>query len=139
MRTEQGFRTVDFRAWMIKSAQSSALDFHGQQEEASSFLQLWELLFLVLLIQAATSQGPNRGGIATLVVTVVTSQPGRGIVRQLEMGLKDADLVSLKRLLVVQIYRAGDLGQDTPSPEATCTETEEFGNNPNICQSSRRV
>lgn len=57
-------------------------------------------------------------------VTVVTSQPGQGIVRQLEMGLKDADLVSLKRLLVVQIYSAADWDQDNPSPEATHTETE---------------
>ncbi|XP_026154485.1 meiosis 1 arrest protein [Mastacembelus armatus] len=68
----------------------------------------------------------NQSGNGTLVeVTVVTSQPGQGIVRQLEMGLKDADLVSLKRLLVVHIYSAGDWGQDTPSPEATPTETEE--------------
>uniref|UniRef100_A0A3B4GUP3 Meiosis 1 associated protein n=1 Tax=Pundamilia nyererei TaxID=303518 RepID=A0A3B4GUP3_9CICH len=51
-------------------------------------------------------------------VTLVTSQPGRSIVHQLEMGLKDADLVSLKRLLVVQIYSTGDWGQDTLSPEA---------------------
>uniref|UniRef100_A0A3Q3K9I0 Meiosis 1 associated protein n=1 Tax=Monopterus albus TaxID=43700 RepID=A0A3Q3K9I0_MONAL len=58
-------------------------------------------------------------------VTVITSQPGRGIVRHLEMGLKDADLVSLKRLLVVQIYSAGEWGQDTPSPEATHTKTDE--------------
>lgn len=59
-----------------------------------------------------------------LQVTVVTSQPGQGIVRQLEMGLKDADLVSLKQLLVVQIYSTGNWSQDTPSPEATHTETE---------------
>ncbi|KAM9335245.1 meiosis 1 arrest protein [Symphorus nematophorus] len=58
-------------------------------------------------------------------VTVVTSQPGRGIVRHLEMGLKDADLVSLKRLLVVQIYSAADWGLDNPSPEATHTEMED--------------
>lgn len=55
---------------------------------------------------------------------MVTSQPGRGIVHQLEMGLKDADLVSLKRLLVVQIYSAADWSQDSPSPVATQAETE---------------
>lgn len=55
---------------------------------------------------------------------MVTSQPGHGVVRQLEMGLKDADVVSLKRLLVVQINSAADFGQDNPSPEATHTETE---------------
>lgn len=57
-------------------------------------------------------------------VTVVTSRPGQGIVYLLERGLKDADLVSLKRILVMQIYSAGDWGQDSPSPEATHTETE---------------
>lgn len=58
-------------------------------------------------------------------VTLVTSQPGRSIVHQLEMGLKDADLVSLKRLLVVQIYSTGDWGQDALSPEAAApSETE---------------
>ncbi|XP_070786219.1 meiosis 1 arrest protein [Enoplosus armatus] len=67
----------------------------------------------------------NQATNASVEVTVVTSQPGRGIVRQLEMGLKDADLVSLKRLLVVQVYRAADWGQDNPSPEATHTQTED--------------
>ncbi|XP_039997050.1 meiosis 1 arrest protein [Xiphias gladius] len=71
-----------------------------------------------------TSTG-NQANNTYLEVTVVTSQPGQGIVRQLEMSLKDANLVSLKRLLVVQIYSAGDWGQDIPSPEATYTETEE--------------
>uniref|UniRef100_A0A3Q1FFR2 Meiosis 1 associated protein n=1 Tax=Acanthochromis polyacanthus TaxID=80966 RepID=A0A3Q1FFR2_9TELE len=60
-----------------------------------------------------------------LSVTVVTSQPGRGTVHQLERGLRDADLMSLKRLLVVQIDNAGDWGQDTSSPEATHTDTED--------------
>lgn len=55
---------------------------------------------------------------------MVTSQPGHGIVRQLETGLKDGDLVSLKRLLVVQIHCAGDWIHDAPSPEATPSETE---------------
>ena len=57
-------------------------------------------------------------------ITVVTSQPGQGVVSQLEMGLKDADLVSLKRLHVVQIYREADWGEDNPSTEATPTEIE---------------
>ena len=59
---------------------------------------------------------------------MVTCQPGRGIVRQLETGLKDADLVSLRRLLVVQMCGAGDWGQDTPSPEASQTEGSEDKN-----------
>lgn len=65
----------------------------------------------------------------------MTSRPGRGVVHQLEMGLKDADLVSLKRLLVVQICGAADWGPDNPSPEATPTETEGRKEN---CSTSRR-
>ncbi|KAK6291752.1 hypothetical protein J4Q44_G00375370 [Coregonus suidteri] len=65
------------------------------------------------------NQANNNGSVE---VTVVTSQPGRGVVRQLEAGLKDTDLVSLRRLLVVHISTAGRgetdcWGQDTPSPE----------------------
>ncbi|XP_042368482.1 meiosis 1 arrest protein [Plectropomus leopardus] len=69
-----------------------------------------------------TSTGSNN---ISLEITVVTSQPGRGIVRLLEMSLKDADLASLKRLLVLQIYSATDWGQDSPLPEATQAETED--------------
>ncbi len=54
----------------------------------------------------------------------MTSQPGHDIVRQLEVGLKDADVMSLKRLLVVQVCSAVDWGQENPSSEATQTETE---------------
>ncbi|KAF0039120.1 hypothetical protein F2P81_009604 [Scophthalmus maximus] len=72
-----------------------------------------------------TSTGNQANNNTSVEVTVVTGQPGQGIVRQLEMGLKDADLVSLKRLLVVQTYSGGDWGQDTPSPEAALyTETD---------------
>ncbi|XP_029610385.1 meiosis 1 arrest protein isoform X1 [Salmo trutta] len=71
------------------------------------------------------NQANNNGSVE---VTVVTSQPGRGVVRQLEAGLKDTDLVSLRRLLVVHVSTAGRgetdcWGQDTPSPE-TAEETE---------------
>lgn len=55
-------------------------------------------------------------------VTAVTSQPGQGVVRHLEVGLKDADLVSLKRLLVVQIRSAADWSQDNPPPETMQNE-----------------
>ncbi|KAK2900121.1 hypothetical protein Q8A73_013250 [Channa argus] len=72
-----------------------------------------------------TNNGNQASNSTSVEVTVVTSQPGQGIVRQLEIGLKDADLVSLKRLLVVEIYNAGDWGQDTPSLETTHTTTEE--------------
>ncbi|XP_076581656.1 meiosis 1 arrest protein [Chaetodon auriga] len=72
-----------------------------------------------------TSTGNQASNNTSVEITVVTSQPGQGIVWQLETGLKDADLVSLKRLLVVQIYSAADWGQDNPSPEATYTEAED--------------
>ncbi|XP_035531619.1 meiosis 1 arrest protein [Morone saxatilis] len=72
-----------------------------------------------------TSTGNQAGNNTAVEVTVVTSQSGRAIVRKLETGLRDADLVSLKRLLVVQIYCAADWGQDNPSPEATQAETED--------------
>lgn len=57
-------------------------------------------------------------------VTVLTSQSGGGVVRRLETGLRDADLASLRHLLVVQILSEADGGQDGGSPEATPTETE---------------
>ncbi|XP_044039291.1 meiosis 1 arrest protein isoform X2 [Siniperca chuatsi] len=72
-----------------------------------------------------TSTGNQASNNTSVEVTVVTSQPGQGIVRQFEMGLKDVDPVSLKRLLVVQICRPADWGQDNPSPEATPTDTED--------------
>lgn len=55
---------------------------------------------------------------------MVTSQPGRGVVRRLEAGLKDADLTSLRRLLVVQICNAADWGRDDQPPGAPPGEIE---------------
>ncbi|XP_045920076.1 meiosis 1 arrest protein isoform X2 [Micropterus dolomieu] len=72
-----------------------------------------------------TSTGNQASNNTSVEITVVTSQLGRGIVHKLEMGLKDADLVPLKRLLVVQIYGVAEWGQESPSPEATHTETED--------------
>lgn len=54
----------------------------------------------------------------------MTSQSGCGVVRHLETALRDADLVSLRRLLVVQILTDGDWAQDSSSPEAMPAETE---------------
>ncbi|XP_029382812.1 meiosis 1 arrest protein [Echeneis naucrates] len=50
-----------------------------------------------------SSTGNQAISNTSVEVTVMTSQPGKDIVRHLELGLKDADLVSLKRLLVVQV------------------------------------
>ncbi|XP_029931602.1 meiosis 1 arrest protein [Myripristis murdjan] len=72
-----------------------------------------------------TSTGSQASNNTSVEVTVVTSQPGRGIIHQLEAGLRDADLVSLRRLLLVQITNAADMGSDTPSPQDPCTDSEE--------------
>ncbi|TNM93546.1 hypothetical protein fugu_001722 [Takifugu bimaculatus] len=65
------------------------------------------------------------GHNTSLEVTVMTSQSGRGVVQRLETGLKDADLVSLRRLLVVQILTGVDCGQDSSSPEARPADAED--------------
>ncbi|KAM4714766.1 meiosis 1 arrest protein [Anableps anableps] len=69
-----------------------------------------------------TSTGNQACSNASVEVTVVTSQPGRSIIHQLESGLKDTDLVPLRRLLVVQIVGTADWSQDHHSPDATLTE-----------------
>ncbi|KAJ1212151.1 hypothetical protein NDU88_007485 [Pleurodeles waltl] len=50
------------------------------------------------------------GGVSScsVEITVVTSQPGRQVVKDLEAGLKDTDLVSLRRLQVVHLSK-GDV------------------------------
>nr|XP_061816120.1 meiosis 1 arrest protein-like isoform X1 [Nerophis lumbriciformis]XP_061816121.1 meiosis 1 arrest protein-like isoform X1 [Nerophis lumbriciformis]XP_061816122.1 meiosis 1 arrest protein-like isoform X1 [Nerophis lumbriciformis]XP_061816123.1 meiosis 1 arrest protein-like isoform X1 [Nerophis lumbriciformis]XP_061816124.1 meiosis 1 arrest protein-like isoform X1 [Nerophis lumbriciformis]XP_061816125.1 meiosis 1 arrest protein-like isoform X1 [Nerophis lumbriciformis]XP_061816126.1 meiosis len=58
-------------------------------------------------------------------VTVVTGRPGRGVVHFLENGLTDADLVPLKRLLVVQLHTEAECGEDAPSPEASRDASED--------------
>ncbi|XP_003922617.1 meiosis 1 arrest protein [Saimiri boliviensis] len=41
----------------------------------------------------------------SLEITILTSQPGKEVVRQLEEGLKDTDLVRVRRLQVVEITK----------------------------------
>ncbi|XP_068443291.1 meiosis 1 arrest protein [Clinocottus analis] len=72
-----------------------------------------------------TSTGSEASNNLSVEVTLVTSQPGQGVVRHLEAGLKGADLVSLKRLLVIQIYSAADWGQENHSPEDLHTESDD--------------
>ncbi|XP_008434168.1 meiosis 1 arrest protein [Poecilia reticulata] len=69
-----------------------------------------------------TSTGNQASSNASVEVTVVTSQPGRSLIHHLESGLKEADLVPLRRLLVVQIVGTNDWSLDSHSPEATMTE-----------------
>ncbi|XP_074555484.1 meiosis 1 arrest protein [Halichoeres trimaculatus] len=72
-----------------------------------------------------TSNGPQASNMF-LEVTVVTSQPGQHILRLLETGLKDADLVSLKRLLVVQIHCETDWDQENLSPKVNHPEADDY-------------
>ncbi|XP_078534959.1 meiosis 1 arrest protein isoform X2 [Lissotriton helveticus] len=69
------------------------------------------------------------GGLSScsVEITVVTSQPGRQVVRDLEAGLKDTDLVSLRRLQVIHLSKGDALesmdvewvshSSDSTSPE----------------------
>ncbi|KAF5902476.1 meiosis 1 arrest protein, partial [Clarias magur] len=63
-------------------------------------------------------------------VTVVSSEPGRTVLRQLERGLKDCDLFSLRRLVVVHIAVEQNLPDREPawSPESCSTEDIEQAN-----------
>ncbi|XP_026124505.1 meiosis 1 arrest protein [Carassius auratus] len=48
-------------------------------------------------------------------VTVLTCQPGQTVLRQLEQGLKNSDLISLRRLLVVHITLQQSLSDRSPA------------------------
>nr|XP_044628662.1 meiosis 1 arrest protein isoform X3 [Equus asinus] len=52
----------------------------------------------------------------SLEITVLTSQPGKEVVKQLEEGLKDTDLVRVRRLQVVEITKGVLEGMDSASP-----------------------
>lgn len=49
-------------------------------------------------------------------ITVLTSQPGKEVVKQLESGLKDIDLVQVRRLQVVEITKGALECMDSASP-----------------------
>lgn len=49
-------------------------------------------------------------------ITVLTSQPGKEVVKQLEEGLKDTDLVRVRRLQVVEITKGVLECPDSVSP-----------------------
>ncbi|XP_042788737.1 meiosis 1 arrest protein isoform X2 [Panthera leo] len=52
----------------------------------------------------------------SLEITVLTSQPGKEVVKQLEEGLKDTDLVRVRRLQVVEITEGVLECMDSVSP-----------------------
>ncbi|XP_005662495.1 meiosis 1 arrest protein isoform X2 [Sus scrofa] len=52
----------------------------------------------------------------SLEITVLTSQPGKEVVKQLEEGLKDTDLVRVRRLQVVEITKGVLDCVDSASP-----------------------
>lgn len=49
-------------------------------------------------------------------ITILTSQPGKEVVKQLEKGLKDTDLVRVRRLQVVEITKEALECTDSASP-----------------------
>ncbi|XP_051554343.1 meiosis 1 arrest protein-like [Myxocyprinus asiaticus] len=57
-------------------------------------------------------------------VTVVTCQPGQTVLRQLEQGLKNSDLMSLRKLLVIHITLQHSLTDRSPacSPETPSSD-----------------
>ncbi|KAK3567670.1 hypothetical protein QTP86_020615 [Hemibagrus guttatus] len=61
---------------------------------------------------------------SSIEVTVVSSEPGQTVLRQLEQGLKDCDLVRLRRLVVVHIIVEQNLSDREPnwSPESCSAE-----------------
>ncbi|XP_036407637.1 meiosis 1 arrest protein [Megalops cyprinoides] len=57
--------------------------------------------------------GDSHVSSSSVEVTVLTCQPGGALLRQLEAGLKDTDLLSLRRLLLVCISQeAGSSGEE---------------------------
>ncbi|XP_037663240.1 meiosis 1 arrest protein isoform X2 [Choloepus didactylus] len=52
----------------------------------------------------------------SLEITILTSQSGKEVVKQLEEGLKDTDLVRVRRLQVVEITKEGLEYMDSASP-----------------------
>ncbi|KAL1768057.1 meiosis 1 arrest protein [Sigmodon hispidus] len=52
----------------------------------------------------------------SLEITVLTSQPGKEVLKQLEDGLKDTSLLRVRRLQVVEITRDAQEHGDSPSP-----------------------
>ncbi|GAB1290961.1 Meiosis 1 arrest protein [Apodemus speciosus] len=53
---------------------------------------------------------------ASLEITVLTSRPGKEVVKELEEGLKDINLLSVRRLQVVEITKGIQEQTDSPSP-----------------------
>ncbi|XP_031236749.1 meiosis 1 arrest protein isoform X1 [Mastomys coucha] len=53
---------------------------------------------------------------SSLEITVLTSQPGKEVVKELEEGLKDINLLSVRRLQVVEVTKGIQEHTDSPSP-----------------------
>ncbi|KAJ8377316.1 hypothetical protein AAFF_G00261650 [Aldrovandia affinis] len=73
-------------------------------------------------LRHVTAGGPTSS--SSVEVTVLTSRPGRGVVKQLEAGLKDMDLVSLRRLVVVCLAPESEPPPPPPGPDDGLLGTE---------------
>ncbi|KAF6104617.1 meiosis 1 associated protein [Phyllostomus discolor] len=64
-----------------------------------------------------------------LEISILTSQPGRELVKQLEEGLKDTDLVKVRRLQVVEIVKEtlGCMDSASPVEESSSDESSFLG------------
>ncbi|CAH7134891.1 M1ap [Phodopus roborovskii] len=60
----------------------------------------------------------------SLEITVLTSQPGKEVIRQLEEGLKDINLLSVRRLQVVEVTKDPQEQTDSPTPTAESNNDE---------------
>uniref|UniRef100_H0WHT4 Meiosis 1 associated protein n=1 Tax=Otolemur garnettii TaxID=30611 RepID=H0WHT4_OTOGA len=65
----------------------------------------------------------------SLEITVLTSQPGKEVVKQLEEGLKDTDLVRVRRLQVVEVTKGilEHMASASPAEDSSNDESSSLG------------
>lgn len=70
-----------------------------------------------------TREGGHTDSWIYFQITILTSQPGKEVVKQLEEGLKNIDLVRVRRLQVVEITKGALDCMDSASPgEEPCSD-----------------
>ncbi|XP_029451839.1 meiosis 1 arrest protein isoform X3 [Rhinatrema bivittatum] len=66
------------------------------------------------------------------VITVMTSQSGKEVVKELEAGLEDSDLMNLRRLQVIHLFRGSFLEPVNMEWSSHSVEEEESPNEPSL-------
>lgn len=69
-----------------------------------------------MVLTVYTREGRHIDSWIYFQITVLTSQAGKEVVKQLEEGLKDTDLGRVRRLQVVQITKEALWCMDSASP-----------------------